>query len=94
MNGEKNRLEQAQFLDLGPSQCEVLLGAVAEDGDRDDDGDGGEGDAERHAEDDLPRGLGGVGVGRAPLEEVGGEQATEMTISELMYFWLALFEFE
>ena len=94
MNGNKIGLKQVQFLDLRPSQCEVLLGAVAEDGDRDDDGDGGEGDAERHAEDDLPRGLGGVGVGGAPLEEVGGEQATEITNLELMYFWLALFEFE
>ena len=53
-----------------PSQCEVLLGAVAEDGDGDDDGDGGEGATQRHAEHHLARGLRGVRVGGAALEQV------------------------
>ena len=74
-----------QFQNLPPSQGEVLLGAVAEDGDRDDDGDGREGAAEGHAEDDLPRGLDGVRVGGAPLEQVGGEQAAG--ILKFQLFW-------
>ena len=75
-----------QFQNLPPSQCEVLFGAVAEDGDRDDDGDGRKCAAEGHAEDDLPRGLDGVRVGGAPLEQVGGEQTAENLIF-FCHFW-------
>ena len=71
----KNPRKTVQFQNLPPSQGEVFFGTVAEDGDRDDDGDGGEGAAERHAEDDLPRGLGGVRIVGATLEQVRGEQA-------------------